>query len=143
MAKRKLNVGMIGYGFMGRCHSNAFRTVPNFFDVKYHPVLKAVCGRDEAKVRAFAGQWGYEDVETDWRALIKRDDIDLIDICVPNDLHKEIAIAAAKAGKIVVTEKTAVPHHRRGKGNGQGGRKRRCCELSLLQLPPRSRGHFD
>lgn len=105
MAKRKLNVGMIGYGFMGRCHSNAFRTVPNFFDVKYHPVLKAVCGRDEAKVRAFAGQWGYEDVETDWRALIKRDDIDLIDICVPNDLHKEIAIAAAKAGKIVVTEK--------------------------------------
>jgi predicted dehydrogenase len=105
MRRKTLNVGMIGYGFMGRCHSNAFRTVSNFFDVKYQPVLKAACGRDEKAVRAFADQWGYEDIETDWRELIKRPDIDIIDICVPNDLHKPIAIAAAKAGKMVLTEK--------------------------------------
>ncbi len=114
MPRRTLNVGMIGYGFMGRCHSNAFRTVGNFFDVKYQPVLKAACGRDEKAVRAFADQWGYEDVETDWRELVKRPDIDLIDICVPNDLHKPIALAAARAGKMVLTEKPLARTTREG-----------------------------
>jgi predicted dehydrogenase len=104
MAK-DLNIGMIGYGFMGRAHSNAFRTAPNFFDLKYRPVLKVACGRDEAKARAFAEQWDYQMVETDWRAVVARDDVHLIDICVPNDLHKEIAVAAAEAGKMVITEK--------------------------------------
>ena len=104
MAK-DLNIGMIGYGFMGRCHSNAFRTAPNFFDLPRRPVLKAACGRDAAKTQAFADRWGYESVETDWRKLIERPDIDLVDICVPNDLHAEIAIAAAEAGKMVITEK--------------------------------------
>ena len=104
MAK-DLNIGMIGYGFMGRCHSNAFRTAPNFFDLPRRPVLKAACGRDAAKTKAFADRWGYESVETDWRKLIARQDIDLIDICVPNDLHAEIAVAAAEAGKAVITEK--------------------------------------
>jgi len=102
---RDLNIGMIGYGFMGRAHSNAFRTAQNFFDLTRRPVLKAACGRDEAKTRAFADQWGYESTETDWRALVSRPDIDLVDICVPNDLHAEIAIAAAEAGKAVITEK--------------------------------------
>jgi len=75
---KKLNVGLIGYGFMGRAHSNAFRKVSNFFDLEYQPVLKAVCARDLAKVRAFASKWGFESSETDWRKLINRDDIDLV-----------------------------------------------------------------
>lgn len=105
MATKPLNVGMIGYGFMGRAHSNAYRKVGNFFDLEYQPVLKAACGRNKAKTEEFASRWGYESVETDWRKLVARKDIDAIDICVPNDLHMEIAVAAAKAGKIVLTEK--------------------------------------
>ena len=96
---------MIGYGFMGRAHSNAFRTAPNFFDLPRRPVLKAVCGRDEAKAQAFADTLGLRGVETDWRKLVERKDIDAVDICMPNDLHAEIAIAAAEAGKMVLCEK--------------------------------------
>ena len=103
--KKNLNIGMIGYGFMGRAHSNAWRKVSNFFDVPYRPVLKAACARDEAKVKAFADKWGYETTETDWRKLVERRDIDAIDICVPNDLHLDIAVAAAKAGKMILCEK--------------------------------------
>jgi predicted dehydrogenase len=102
---KKLNVGLIGYGFMGRAHANAFRKVSNFFDLEYQPVLKAVCARDLARVKAFAGKWGFESTETDWRKLINRDDIDLVDIACPNDMHKDIAIAAAKAGKMILCEK--------------------------------------
>ena len=102
---KNLNVGLIGYGFMGRAHSNAFRRVSNFFDLEYQPVLKAVCGRDGAKAKAFASKWGYESHETDWRRLLKRDDIALVDIACPNDMHREIAIAAAKAGKMILCEK--------------------------------------
>ena len=105
MAKKPLNIGMIGYGFMGRAHSNAWRKVGNFFDLEYQPVLKAVCARNKAKAADFAARWGYESIETDWKALVARDDIDAVDICVPNDLHMEIAIAAAKAGKMVLCEK--------------------------------------
>ncbi|MCC6794058.1 MAG: Gfo/Idh/MocA family oxidoreductase [Candidatus Hydrogenedentes bacterium] len=105
MAKKKLNVGMIGYGFMGRAHSNAFRKVSNFFDNEYVPVMKAACARDADKVKAFADTWGYESTETDWRKLIERKDIDAVDICVPNNLHKEISIAAAEAGKMILCEK--------------------------------------
>ena len=102
---KNLNVGLIGYGFMGRAHSNAYRKVSNFFDLEYRPVLTAVCARDEAKVKAFAARWGYASHETDWRKLVARKDIDLIDIACPNDVHKEIAIAAAKAGKMILCEK--------------------------------------
>jgi predicted dehydrogenase len=104
-AKKKLNIGMIGYGFMGRAHSNAWRKVTNFFDVPYQPVLKAACARDAAKLKTFADMWGYASVENDWRKLVARRDIDAIDICVPNDLHLEIAVAAAKAGKMILCEK--------------------------------------
>ena len=103
--QKSLNIGLIGYGFMGRTHSNAYRKVPNFFDLQYRPVLKAVSGRDEAKVRQFADQWGYESAETDWRRIIDRKDIDAVDICTPNNLHREIAIAAAQAGKMILCEK--------------------------------------
>jgi predicted dehydrogenase len=104
--KKTLNIGLIGGGFMGRTHSNGYRRVPNFFpDLQYTPVLKAVCFRNETKAKAFAAQWGYESVETDWRKMIERDDIDAIDICTPNDTHAEIAIAAANAGKMILCEK--------------------------------------
>ncbi|MGL4551140.1 MAG: Gfo/Idh/MocA family protein [Gemmataceae bacterium] len=102
---KTLNLGMIGYGFMGRAHSNGYRRVPNFFDLPYRINLKAACARNEEKVKAFAAQWGYESVETDWRKLIERKDIDVIDICTPNNSHAEIALAAAAAGKMILCEK--------------------------------------
>src|SRR6185436_14353819 len=102
---KKLNIGIIGYGFMRRTHSNAFRKAGNFFDLPYEPVLKAVCARNEEKVKAFARKWGYESYETDWRKLIAREDIDVIDSACPNDVHCEIAIAAAQAGKMILCEK--------------------------------------
>ena len=105
MAKKKLNVGLIGYGFMGRAHSNAYLKVNRFFDLPYQPVLKAACARKTEKVKPFAENWGWESVETDWRRLIDRKDIDVIDICSPNNTHKDIAIAAAQAGKMVLCEK--------------------------------------
>jgi len=102
---KPLNIGMVGYGLMGRAHTNAFRQVSQFFKIKNRPVLKAICGRDGKNAKAFAANWGYESFETDWKALIARDDIDLIDIATPNNVHAEIAIAAAKAGKMVLCEK--------------------------------------
>lgn len=102
---KHLNIGMIGYGFMGRAHSNAYRKVNNFFDLPYRPVLKAACAREKEKVKPFADTWGYESIETDWRRLLDRKDIDAIDICTPNNLHAEIAIAAAQAGKMILCEK--------------------------------------
>ena len=107
MSKHKeLRIGLIGCGFMGRAHSNAYNRLSNFFpSLKFKPVLKAVCSRSPEKVRAFAEQWGYESVETDWRSIVNRNDIDAIDICTPNDTHAEIAIAAAEAGKMILCEK--------------------------------------
>ena len=105
MKKKPLNIGLVGYGFMGRAHSNAFRQAERFFDVPFQPVLKAVCARNADRAHAFASRWGYEGVESDWRALVGRKDIDLVDIAAPNDMHKDIAIAAAGAGKMVLCEK--------------------------------------
>ena len=102
---KNLNIGLIGYGFMGRTHSNAFLQAPRFFTLPYRPVLKAVAARNRDRVKAFAENWGYESYETDWRKLVDRKDIDVIDIASPNDTHREIAIAAAKAGKMVMCEK--------------------------------------
>ena len=105
MSKKQLSIGLVGYGFMGRTHSNAFLQAGRFFDLPYQPVLKAVCARNAERAQAFAANWGYESVEADWRKLVERDDIDLIDIASPNDTHAEIAIAAAQAGKMVMCEK--------------------------------------
>jgi predicted dehydrogenase len=102
---KPLNIGMIGYGFMGKAHSNGYRRVNNFFDLAYRPVLKAVCARSADKVKAFADTWGYESIETDWRKLVQRKDIDAVDICTPNNTHAEIALAAAGAGKMILCEK--------------------------------------
>ena len=103
--KKPFRVGMIGYGFMGRAHSNAYKQVGQFFPSDYEVILQAVCARDAVKVQAFADQWGYASIETDWRKLIERPDIDAVDICVPNNLHAEMAIAAAQAGKAILCEK--------------------------------------
>lgn len=104
--KKELRIGLVGCGFMGRTHSNGYKRVGDFFPaLTYRPVLKAVCSRNLEKVQAFADQWGYESVETDWKDLITRDDIDAVDICAPNNMHAEIAIAAAAAGKMILCEK--------------------------------------
>ena len=108
-----VNVGLIGCGFMGRTHSNAYRKVCNFFDLERRPVLKAVCDFEE-KSRPFAERWGYESIETDWHRLLERNDIDLIDICLPNNLHAEVAMAAAEAGKMIICEKPLAMNSRQG-----------------------------
>jgi len=102
---KPINIGMIGYGFMGRAHSNAYLQANHFFDLQYRPVLKAACARSADKAKEFADKWGYESIETDWRKLVARKDIDLIDICVPNNLHSEIALATAQNGKMILCEK--------------------------------------
>jgi len=106
MSKQALNIGMIGYGFMARAHSNAYLKVPHFFpELEYRPMLKAVCARNEERARVFAETWDYESVESDWRRLLDRPDIDAVDICSPNDTHRDIAVEAAAKGKIILCEK--------------------------------------
>jgi predicted dehydrogenase len=106
MSKKELRIGLIGSGFMGRTHSNGYKRVMDFFpELEYRPILQAVCSRRGDKVKAFGEQWGYHAIETDWKALIARNDIDAVDICAPNNMHAEIAIAAAEAGKMILCEK--------------------------------------
>lgn len=106
MAKRKLNVAMIGYDFMGRAHSNAWRQVAHFFpDIAAEPVLKVVVGRTEARVAEARGRLGFEQAATSWEEVIARRDIDIVDICTPGDSHAAIAVAAAEAGKAILCEK--------------------------------------
>jgi len=103
---KPLNVAVIGYGFMGKAHSNAYSQVGHFFpELKHRPVLKVLCARDAAKAKAFADTWGFQRVETDWRKAVEAKDVDAVDICTPNNTHRDIAIAAAKAGKMVLCEK--------------------------------------
>ena len=102
---QSINIGLVGAGFMGRTHSNAFLQAPRFFELPVRLVLKTVCARNQERAEAFAGNWGYAGFETDWRKLVESPEIDLIDIASPNDTHAEIAITAAQAGKIVLCEK--------------------------------------
>jgi predicted dehydrogenase len=104
-AKESLGVAMIGQGFMGRAHSNAFLQVNRFFDTPYELKMKVICGRDQANLNDMADRWGWDETETQWQAILDRKDVQVIDIAAPNHLHAEIAIAAAKAGKIVLCEK--------------------------------------
>jgi len=113
--KKKLNVGLIGCGFMGRVHSNAYRQIKPFFNLGYEPVLKVVCDSNKKKVEAFADNWGWENYETDWRKIIAGDDIDLVDICTPNNTHYEIVMASAKAGKMIACEKPLAMNAEEGK----------------------------
>lgn len=102
---RTINIALIGYAFMGKAHSNAWRQVSRFFTSRLRPRLKVICGRTRAKVEEAARMYGWEEAATDWREIVSRPDIDLVDISTPGDSHAEIAIAAAKAGKIVFCEK--------------------------------------
>jgi predicted dehydrogenase len=102
---RTLNVGLIGYKFMGRAHSNAWLQVDKFFDLKARPVMKIICGRDRPGVANACARWGWDKFVTDWREVVEDATIDIVDISTPNDSHAEIAIAAAKAGKAILCEK--------------------------------------
>jgi predicted dehydrogenase len=104
-ARPTLGVGMVGYAFMGAVHSQAWRTAGRFFDLPLAPAMTALCGRDQGAVTAAAEKMGWASVETDWKQLITRDDVGLVDICTPGDSHAEIAIAALEAGKHVLCEK--------------------------------------
>jgi predicted dehydrogenase len=112
----EVRLGMIGYGFMGKAHTNAYHKVAEFFPGTPKIKLQALCARDAAKAKVFAGNWGYASIETDWRKLVEREDIDVVDICTPNDSHMEIALAAAAAGKMILCEKPLAM-------NGEQGRK--------------------
>jgi len=111
---KDLKVGLIGYGFMGRTHSNAYQKVNHFFDVPFRPVLKTVCGLVEAEAKAFARQWGYQSWVTDWKKVIEDPEIDLVDICLPNFMHAQVAMAAAKAGKAILCEKPLALNSQQG-----------------------------
>ena len=102
---KKHNIGIIGTKFMGRAHSNAWKKVPLFFNLDSELVLKAACGRNEASLKEFANIWSWEETETDWKKLVSRPDIDIIDIALPQNLHFEVATAAAKEGKHIFCEK--------------------------------------
>ena len=102
---KTMNVAIIGTKFMGKAHSNAWLNAPRFFDMGIKPVLKVACGQNEAELKAFAERWGWEETETDWRKVMERDDVDIVDISVPTYLHRDIAVAAAKAGKHIFCEK--------------------------------------
>ncbi|MEP6903344.1 MAG: Gfo/Idh/MocA family oxidoreductase, partial [Actinomycetota bacterium] len=102
---KKLNVAMIGYKFMGKVHSNAWRQVSRFFETPFAPVMKVICGRSEESVKKAAGIYGWEEYSTSWEQVVSRKDIDVIDICTSGETHMPIAIAAAEAGKVVFCEK--------------------------------------
>jgi len=103
--KKKLNIAMIGYQFMGRAHSNAWRQVSKIFDAPFEPVMKVICGRDEAAVKQAAARYGWEEHATDWQEVVRRKDVDVVDICTTGDTHMPIAVAAAEAKKVVFCEK--------------------------------------
>ncbi len=102
---KKLNVGIVGYKFMGKAHSNGWKQAPLFFDLDAQPVLKVACGRHQESLKAFADRWGWEHTESDWKKMVHRDDVDIVDISAPQYLHYEIAMEAIKAGKHVFCEK--------------------------------------
>lgn len=105
LPKKKLGVAMIGSGFMGKAHSNAFHQVGHFFDIEFELERKVICGRNQERLDAMASRWNWEQTSTDWREVVARPEIDVVDVATPNALHAEIAIAAAQAGKIVWCEK--------------------------------------
>jgi len=105
MAKKQVNVGLIGYQFMGKAHSNAYRQVNHFFDLPVEVNMHTICGRNETALKAAADQYGWKNTETDWRKVVENPEIDIIDVSTPGNTHAEIAIAAAKAGKAVFCEK--------------------------------------
>ncbi len=105
MSTSSLGVGMVGYAFMGRAHSQAWRTAGHFFDLPLNPRMAVICGRDQGKVARAAQRLGWAAYETDWKRLVARDDVQLVDVCTPGSSHAEISVAALEAGKHVLCEK--------------------------------------
>lgn len=105
MNKKELRIAIIGYNFMGKAHSNGWLQAAKFFDLESKPVLQVACGRNEKNLRAFADRWGWKHLETDWKKVVARDDVDVIDVSLPQHLHAEVAVAAARAGKHIFCEK--------------------------------------
>src|SRR5262249_5852318 len=103
--KPQLNIAMVGSGFIARAHSNAFHQVIHFFDIPFELHKKIICGRTQAKLEAFAAQWGWEETALDWQSVVTSPAVDIVDIATPNDLHAPIALTAAAAGKILFCEK--------------------------------------
>jgi predicted dehydrogenase len=110
MAAKTVNIGLVGQKFMGKAHSNEYTTVAKFFDVEPQPVMKAICGRNEAELAEFAQRFGWQSCETDWRKLVARKDVDVVDIAAPGNVHRDIAVGAAEAGKHVFCEKPLAPN---------------------------------
>lgn len=102
---RGLNIGIVGYKFMGKAHSNAWIKAPLFFDLNIKPVLKVACGRNEGPLKDFAQRWGWQEIETDWKKMVTRSDVDIVDVALPQSLHHDVAVEAAKAGKHIFCEK--------------------------------------
>ena len=123
MSKQKLRVAMIGPGFIGKVHSNAFRQVGHFFDAPYELQLKVICGRNRDKLEKAAAQWGWDEIETEWQAVVSRKDIDAVDIAVPNALHAPIAVAAAEAGNFVLCEKPLAVSLQEARSMAQAARR--------------------
>ena len=131
---KEMNIGIVGYKFMGKAHSSAWMKVPLFFDPPVMPVRKVVCGRHEGPLKEFAERWGWEDTETDWKKMVHRDDVDIVDVSVPQYLHYDVAMEAVKAGKHVFCEKPLALESKTGEGDVRGGREGRCQALSQSQL---------
>ncbi|HUT65502.1 MAG TPA: Gfo/Idh/MocA family oxidoreductase [Spirochaetota bacterium] len=112
---KELNVGIVGYKFMGKAHSNAWIKAPLFFDLPMKPVMKVACGRHEEPLREFARRWGWQEIETDWKKMVARDDIDIIDVSLPQYLHHDVALEAAKAGKHIFCEKPLALSYKQAK----------------------------
>src|SRR5262245_55337799 len=101
----EISIALLGYKFMGKAHSNAFRQVRRFFPGKLQPRMRVICGRDRKGVEAAARQFGWEEVETDWEKVVRRKDINVVDICTPGHTHHPMALTAAQAGKHIICEK--------------------------------------
>src|SRR5438067_8372756 len=130
MPKRPtFSVGLIGTGFMGKAHSNAWRQAPRFFDLAAEIRMTAICGRDRAATGRAAKKLGWERSTTDWRVVVADPEIDIVDICVPNDLHAEIAIAAARAGKAILCEKPLARDLREGERMDEAARRARVVNM--------------
>ena len=134
----KVNVALIGYQFMGKAHSNAYRQVSRFFSPTLTPRLRVICGRTPAKVRAAARELGWEEAATDWREVVNRRDVDLVDVSTPGDSHAEIAIAAARPRPSCAKPLANTMRSRAHAGRGEEGRRR---QHDLPQLSPRAIRH--
>lgn len=144
MSKSKINVALIGQSFMGKAHSNAYLKVAKFFDIPVEPVMHTIIGVNESALKPFAERWGWENYSTNWKKVVTSPEIDLVDICTPNDLHAPMAIAALESGKSVVCEKPLAESWSAAKKMVQVARKakkpnfvcfnyRRCPAVSLAR----------